>query len=89
MIKVVGEGTYELQKEIDNVLEKIGFRREERFMGHLTIARIKYVRDKKGFDNYLAGLKGKEIYFNVGQFLLKKSELKSLGPVYENLEIYS
>lgn len=88
-IKILGPSIYKLQKKIDAALEDIGFKNEERFMGHLTIARIKYVKDKKGFDNYLTGLKGKEIHFNVGQFLLKKSELKSLGPIYENLEIYN
>jgi len=41
-IKVEGVGIWELQKRIDEALEDL-FKKEERFMSHLTIARIKYV----------------------------------------------
>jgi len=49
-IKVEGVGIWELQKRIDEALEDL-FKKEERFMSHLTIARIKYVRDSQGFKN--------------------------------------
>ena len=40
-IKIEGKGIYDLQKKIDLVLKDEGFALEERFMGHLTIARVR------------------------------------------------
>jgi len=87
-IKVMGKGIFELQKKIDDVLEGEGFGREERFMSHLTIARIKHVGDKTGFIDYVNGMGVKAVEFNVNEFKLKESELRRLGPVYKDLEIY-
>ncbi len=87
-IKVGGQGVFELQKEIDEKLSEIGFKKEERFMSHLTIARVKYVKDKKGFVEYVSGIGVKEIEFKVGWFKLMKSELKPAGPVYSLIEGY-
>lgn len=83
--KVNGKGIFELQKEIDNSLNDL-FSKEERFMSHLTIARIKYVKDKIGFNNYVKNIKIKKIKFKISDFKLKKSELKSPWPVYRDLE---
>jgi 2'-5' RNA ligase len=84
--KVSDEGVFELQKKIDEKLSEIGFKKEERFMSHLTIARIKYVKDKKGFIEYVKGMGVKEIGFKINGFKLFKSELKPAGPVYEVIE---
>lgn len=54
-VKVNGEGIWELQKAIDEKMHELGFKMEERFMSHLTIARIRYVKDKKGFNEYIGG----------------------------------
>ena len=86
-VKVTGN-IFNLQKEIDKVLLDI-FQSEERFMSHLTIARIRYVKDKEGFIDYVNQIKIKPIKFQVNSFKLKLSELKPEGPVYTNLEIYS
>ncbi|MEM4271930.1 MAG: RNA 2',3'-cyclic phosphodiesterase [Candidatus Pacearchaeota archaeon] len=88
-IKVEGKAIYDLQKKIDLALKDAGFKSEERFMGHLTIARIKYVKDKKEFDKHIKSIHVKPIAFSVGEFKLKKSELKPVGPSYMDLEIYS
>src|SRR3989344_9350271 len=40
-IKVEGDGIWELQKKIDELLGGL-FKKEERFMSHLTVARVKY-----------------------------------------------
>ncbi len=87
-IKIFGKGIFELQKKIDEALEKEGIKNEERFMGHITIARIKYVNDKEGFGNYINRIKLKEVKFSVDGFSLKKSELRTVGPFYSNIEIY-
>ncbi len=86
-IKVEGKAIYGLQKAIDEVLA-LDFKPEERFMGHLTIARIKYVKDKKGFLEHVENIKAKSIEFETREFKLKKSDLKQLGPVYTDIETY-
>lgn len=86
-IKVLGKEIYELQKKIDGALEGI-FPKERRFMGHLTVARIKYVKDSKGFEGHVKKMGVKEVKFNVNEFKLKKSELKKIGPVYSDIECY-
>jgi len=86
-IKVEGEGIWELQKQIDDKLKDL-FKPEERFMGHLTVARVKYVGEKKEFNERIKKIGVKEIKFKLGEFKLKKSELKPLGPVYTDIEKY-
>lgn len=83
-VKINGKGIFDLQKKIDESLRGM-FEPEERFMSHLTIARVGFVKDKIGFVDYVKGIGVKKIKFNIGKFFLKKSELKSPGPVYTNL----
>jgi 2'-5' RNA ligase len=87
-LKVNGKGIFELQKKIDDALNGV-FEREERFMSHLTVARVKFVKDKIGFVDYVKGIGVKKIKFKVGKFFLKRSELKSPGPVYSSLAEFS
>ncbi len=81
------ENCAKLQKEIDTKLRGL-FEPEFRFMSHITIARVKNVRDKKALIDYVKNIKNKRIKFKVGNFFLKKSELHAEGPVYEDLEKY-
>lgn len=76
-----------LQEEIDEKLKEI-FPKEKRFMGHLTIARVKSVKDKKGFIEYLNKTKISEMEFSVKEFNLMQSILKSSGPDYKVLKSY-
>ena len=78
------ENCDELQKEIDNSLRDL-FKKEERFMSHLTIARVKAVKDKKLFIETLEKIKVKPVEFSVDSFKLKKSVLTEKGPIYEDL----
>lgn len=75
----------ELQKEIDEKLSGL-FEKEERFMGHLTIARIKKINDKKKFREEIKKIK---MNFVVKNFNLKKSKLTKNGPIYEDIEVYN
>lgn len=84
-VKVNGEDIWVLQKYIDDKLKDL-FKDGEKFMSHLTIARIKYVNGKKEFREYISNMGIKEIKFKVNSFKLKKSDLKPLGPVYETIE---
>lgn len=76
-----------LQKEIDKILREI-LNEEKRFMGHLTIARIKKVKDKKIFFNNLKRINISKIFFIVDKFYLMQSKLKKEGPEYLILNEY-
>ncbi|MGY4884700.1 MAG: RNA 2',3'-cyclic phosphodiesterase [Nanobdellota archaeon] len=76
-----------LQKEIDNSLEKL-FNNEKRFMGHLTIARVKKINDKKKFLESLKKIEIPKMFFIVDKFYLMESMLKKEGPDYKNIEEY-
>ena len=80
-------GMEELQKQVDEKLDKL-FQPEQRFMSHLTIARVKSVRDRDKFLQELSKIKIENINFVVDKFRLKKSILTPEGPVYEILEEY-
>ena len=76
-----------LQKEVDDKLKDL-FEVERRFMSHLTIARVKKIKDKKKFLEELKKLEIPKIKFNVDEFYLMKSELSKDGPKYEVIERY-
>jgi 2'-5' RNA ligase len=78
----------ELQKEIDERLNYL-FEEEKRFMGHLTIARVKELEDRKKFMIELRKMKIPEMKFAVKNFYLKKSKLGRPGPVYEDIKVYN
>lgn len=86
--KVCGKEVWDLQSAVDGCLAEI-FQKEQRFMSHLTIARIKYPKDKKRFAEYVRRIKCKKIKFKVEKFFLKKSELKPNGPIYTTIEEYN
>ena len=65
------------------------FPKEERFMSHITIARVRNVSNKPELFEYLKSIKPKKIKFRIDSFALKKSDLLSGGPIYEDLEIYN
>jgi len=82
------KGAGKLQKEIDDKLKDL-FAEEQRFMSHITIARVKNVRDKKELLDYLDRMKIKKMKFKIKSFFLRKSELFSEGPVYKNIGKYN
>ncbi|MCD6235636.1 MAG: RNA 2',3'-cyclic phosphodiesterase [Thaumarchaeota archaeon] len=75
---------------LDQLLEKLtrlGFRYDDRgFTPHLTIGRVKYVRNKQAVLAKIAEFR--EAYFGeqvIDSFKVKKSTLTSRGPIYEDL----
>ena len=76
-----------LQKEIDEKLKDL-FPKEKRFMSHLTIARVKKIKDKQEFLKDLKNIKILKIKFVADNFKLKSSVLTKHGPIYETLEEY-
>lgn len=83
-LKVAGKEILELQKDVDEVLSDL-FEKENRFMSHLTIARIRGVKDRDKFLEFLRTIKVNPVSFPIESVYLKKSTLTPKGPVYEVL----
>lgn len=77
----------ELQKAIDSSLEK-DFPKDKQFKAHLTLARVKFVKDKKAFVEGVKKIKATPISFDVKDFRLKKSTLMLTGPIYEDVAVF-
>ena len=54
-VKLNGKGIFELQKKIDEDLKEL-FIPEKRFMSHITIARVKNVKDRKALIDYIKNI---------------------------------
>lgn len=81
-------GCNELQKQVDEALSGL-FGKEKRFMSHVTIARVKNVKDKKKFLSEVNKIKFEKIKFKVDRFYLMESVLHEKGPEYRVIESYS
>src|SRR3989344_5614325 len=79
------DGADKLQSEIDKALQDL-FKKEARFMSHITIARIKRVENKHDFlkNVQLAGFPRNS--FEIQNFKLKSSTLTPEGPIYKDVE---
>ena len=76
-----------LQPLVDNCLKDI-FELENRFMGHITIARVRSLADKKSFLQLINVTTVNEVSFMVKDFCLKESILTPDGPVYKDIVRY-
>ena len=74
-----------LQKDIDEKLKKL-FKKEKGFKAHITLARVKFIEDKKGFVEKLKKIKIEKKRIDVNNFKLIRSNLSPKGAVYENVE---
>jgi len=83
-VKIGGAGIFELQKQVDDILGDL-FKKEERFMSHMTIARVKHVSDSRNFKNYIKNMALREVRFNVSSLVFMKSELGRTGPRYTEM----
>jgi len=73
-----------LQQKIEKSLAGL-FEQDTRFTSHLTLARVKFVKDKKMFIENLKKLAAEKKEFLVSSFKLIKSTLTPKGPVYETI----
>lgn len=80
-------GCEKLQEEIDIKLKNL-FPKEKRFMSHITIARVKQVKERKSFIEEIKRLKTRWLEFPIEKFTLRKSTLTKTKPVYEDIEVY-
>jgi 2'-5' RNA ligase len=83
-VSLESEKFKELYQEINSKL--INFNEEDRFESHVTLARIKEIKDKSTFLEKIKEIEIKPIEFTVNSFVLKKSTLTEKGPIYEDIE---
>lgn len=79
--------TKRIAQRLEEGLESYGFKREKReFTPHITIARVKNVKDKQEMKLFLQKYANASFgKVNIDSIVLKKSELKKEGPIYETL----
>ena len=73
---------FELHKLIDIALSR-QFPMEKQFLGHITIGRVKFVKQKEEFKKMLHERKVESLSFPVNSFKMMKSTLTPEGPLYE------
>lgn len=80
-----------MAESIQDSIETIGFLREEKFVPHLTLGRIRTARNKEELKRLVEELESIEIgRMKVDAIRLFRSKLSPLGPIYEevfNVEI--
>ncbi len=80
-------GLAKLQKQIDTIVSDL-FEPEKRFMSHLTIARIRHVKDQKGFSDYVSNMGVKKLAWENDSFHIISSELDPEGPIYTKVKSF-
>ena len=78
----------QLQKQIDNKLKDLNFSVEKKFHPHITLARVKFIKDKVMFKHEINNIEIDKQTFQITKFKLIKSTLTPKGPVYEDLAEY-
>ena len=77
------DGLAELYNRIENNLSKKGFPREAKdFSGHITIGRVKFIRDKTNLIQMLKGIEVDNVTQKIDSFDLMESRLTPGGPIY-------
>ena len=75
----------ELRDNTEKLLTQSGFPADERFEAHLTIARVKSIKDKAAFAKKVNDIQTKPLFFDINSIKLKKSTLTKQGPIYEDV----
>jgi len=77
-----------LQCKIESKLSDIGFSRDNKFHPHITLARVKFLKDPLAFINQIENLQIAPVEIDVTQFELIKSTLTQQGPDYEAIATF-
>ncbi len=89
-IKLVANDIEELKSILEEKLEEAGIPKDERdFSSHVTIARIKKIKNRAGFFQKLKEVTPSKMFFIAEQFSLVKSVLTPKGPRYSVLRDFN
>lgn len=76
----------ELKLETDELLRNLDYKTDKKFTPHATIARVRFIHDKKRLADNLAALASESVgKMIVNSIRMTKSTLTPSGPVYETL----
>jgi 2'-5' RNA ligase len=78
----------DIKERIDEEMVALGFPRDEReFRPHLTMARLKWINDKKKLKDLLETHKNEDFQeVKINEVIFYESILKPGGPVYKPIE---
>ena len=76
-----------LQKIIDDSLKGL-FKRKSKFIGHITIARVKRFNNEIDFIKLLGDIEVNKLKIDVTEFCLKSSMLTKSGAIYKDIQTY-
>jgi 2'-5' RNA ligase len=83
------EGIFKVKKRIDSILAEFGFEEEKRFTPHLTLLRIKRLRDPHGFKRFVKSMENYVFERKKEKFVhFVESTLTRKGPIYRVIEKY-
>lgn len=77
----------ELHQQIEQALTSI-CEPADKFHAHLTLARVKHVKNKTRFLEEMSKLKPEPLPFTINEFKLIESQLAPAGPLYNTLAEY-
>lgn len=78
----------EIVDDIENKMQRLGFKKEGRFVPHITLCRVKSVNDPKLFNDGLKKIAAPPEKFKVSGFFLFSSELSSKGAIHTKLKFF-
>ncbi|MBI2043489.1 RNA 2',3'-cyclic phosphodiesterase [Candidatus Pacearchaeota archaeon] len=84
-IEVILKSLEKFEKKISDVLPEFP-NEHEKFSPHITVARVEYIRDRKGLIENIKNIHLKNLNFDVDEFVLMKSELMGKSQEYRVLE---
>ena len=80
------EGIKAIAKDVEREMRRLGFKKDKDFVAHITIGRVKFVRNKLELAMALKDLANEDFgEFDVEAIELKKSTLTPKGPIYETV----
>ena len=77
-----------LAQKVHNVLQPLVDLEDRPFLSHITIARVKKVKNIETLHDYLNTIEVEPLCFTINSFILKESTLLPSGPEYSDIKIY-
>jgi len=75
----------EMHSVIDKLFSIENFKVDGEWKSHATLARVRFVKDRKKFLEDVKKISVNPVEFNIDKITLKKSVLTEKGPVYEDI----
>lgn len=74
-----------LQQQVEQALQLLGFKKDNRFHPHLTLARVKFLKEKQQFVDKIKQIQTEKKQFKINKIKLIKSTLTKQGPIHETI----